>query len=580
MNGETGYYEPQGARGPEKRVYTPAQKWLLLAVLLLGAVFSWVLFGDGLGEVSLRMEGLRYAAFWLTYLAGFYAFTWKTSSKKPVAWLLACLALWLMARYLVYEEQNLNFVNFLAIPLVLMLHAVECAALVPESRQGGYISAYVSGFFVAPFTSLGRFFGALGGALGKKEVDEKRRAVRAGLFVGLMLALIVVPLLISADAAMRAVLEEVFRDIRLGPTVLRIIFALVVAALFYSFIFHHAYEQKPYKAEPYEKRFNGAGVAAAVGVLLGIYVIFAAFQFTYLTGLAGLPAALTYSEYAVQGFSELCAVAAINLAAFALCVTFTPEGKSLRALMLGLLAATVMLLASAMARLVMYIGAYGLTINRILPFWFMLFLFALIGLCAAKLYVPKLKLLRLAAGTFAAFYFALSLLNLDAIVAKSVLARAGARGSLGEGDANLLRYTLSGDAARVLYESPFKYEIYYDVDKADVDKMILGATGQASPAIYPEYAVTENKELNVVELNHNGIVFRPYGIVPDNSLRGTQIGVRDGVPESKICEVKGYPSDEWIIEYLDVFMGGGDMLFKATGITDVPAELEQYKEYE
>ncbi|HPK17214.1 MAG TPA: hypothetical protein PKW41_14565, partial [Clostridia bacterium] len=94
------------------------------------------------------------------------------------------------------------------------------------------------------------------------------------------------------------------------------------------------------------------------------------------------------------------------------------------------------------------------------------------------------------------------------------------------------------------------------------------------------YALTENKELNVVELNHNGIVFRPYGIVPDNSLRGTQIGVRDGVPESKICEVKGYPSDEWIIEYLDVFMGGGDMLFKATGITDVPAELEQYKEYE
>lgn len=471
MNGEQGFYETKGPQKIEKRIYTCAQKWLLLAVLALGAVFSWVLFGDKIDEATLRETGLRYAAFWLTYLAGFYAVTWKTSSKKPVAWLLAFLALWLMARYLVYEEQNLNFLNFLTIPLVLMLHAVECTALVPSERQGGYILAYVCGFFVAPFASLGRFFGALGGAFAKKEADEKRRAVRAGLFIGVMLALVVVPLLISADAAIRAVLEEVFRDIRLGPTVLRIIFALVIAALFYSFIFHQAYEQKPHRAEPYEKRFNGAGVAAAMGVLLGIYAIFAAFQFTYLTGLAGLPAELTYSEYAVQGFSELCFVAAINLAAFALCVTFTPDGKSLRALMLALLAATVMLLASAMARLVMYIDVYGLTIYRILPFWFMLFLFVLIGLCGAKLYVPKLKLLRLAAGTFAAFYFALSLLNLDAIVAKSVLARAEAQGQLEQGDADFLRDTLSGDAARVLLESRFKYDIYYDVEKADVDKV-------------------------------------------------------------------------------------------------------------
>lgn len=112
--------------------------------------------------------------------------------------------------------------------------------------------------------------------------------------------------------------------------------------------------------------------------------------------------------------------------------------------------------------------------------------------------------------------------------------------------------------------------------------IIFGTAGcrPASPAAYPEYAVAENKELNVVELNYGGVVFRPYGNIPDKSLRGDQIGIREGDPESKICEVKGYPSDGWIIEYLDVFMGGGDMLFKATGITDIPSELTQYKEYE
>ncbi len=95
---------------------------------------------------------------------------------------------------------------------------------------------------------------------------------------------------------------------------------------------------------------------------------------------------------------------------------------------------------------------------------------------------------------------------------------------------------------------------------------------------YPEYSVTDNTEY--VELHHNGVDYRPYGVFPDQKYRGKQIGIREGVPKSRICEVKGYDSSEWIIEYLDEFMGGGDMLFKAAGVTEIPEELEQYKEYD
>lgn len=99
-------------------------------------------------------------------------------------------------------------------------------------------------------------------------------------------------------------------------------------------------------------------------------------------------------------------------------------------------------------------------------------------------------------------------------------------------------------------------------------------------AEYPEYEAVENTELNVMELHYNGIVYRPYGVFLDTRFRGKQIGIREGDPESKICEVKGYDCAEWIVEYLDVFMGGGDMLFKAAGVTEIPAELEQYKQYD
>ena len=108
---------------------------------------------------------------------------------------------------------------------------------------------------------------------------------------------------------------------------------------------------------------------------------------------------------------------------------------------------------------------------------------------------------------------------------------------------------------------------------------VLFACGYSDQTEYPVYTVTEDDTIGCIELLHEGISYRPYGII-DRKFRGTQIGFREGVPESKICEVKGYASSEWIVEYLDVFMGGGDMLFKAVGTTQVPAELEQYKQYD
>ena len=96
---------------------------------------------------------------------------------------------------------------------------------------------------------------------------------------------------------------------------------------------------------------------------------------------------------------------------------------------------------------------------------------------------------------------------------------------------------------------------------------------------YPLYAVSENNELGCIELIYNGVVFRPYGVFLNNSLKGGQIGVREDSPQSKIYEVKGYDSNEWIVEYHEVIMGT-NMVLKAVGVTEIPTELEIYKEYD
>ena len=465
---EQQYYEPPRAEAagetpaPEKRVYSPLQRWLLAFTLVLGAIVAFSWFGEGSVFQTIRDFAPAYAAFWAVYAVAFCIANPKRARRPASLFLLSAAAL-LFLRYAVYAQVETNLLNLVVIPLILMLHAVDCAFDVPACREGQYITLYLRGWFVAPFACIGRFFGALGSLFPRGKGNTRGRAVRLGLLCALPVAIFVAALLIQADAVMAYYLSRFLKGLSLGSILPRLLGMLLVAMLFYSFLYAMTWQRPAVLDAPYRKAFDPAGVLAALGLLLAVYAVFAAFQFTYLTGLAGLPAELTYSEYAVRGFQELCAVAAINFIAFGICLAYTKESPALRPALLALLGATALLLLSALYRLMLYIRAYGLTINRILPLWFMLFLLAALVLAAVKLYRPKLRLIRLLAGVLVAWYLCLSALNLDAIIAKSVLADAERKGGLTERNADFLRYELSEDARSVLLESPLREQIYYDV---------------------------------------------------------------------------------------------------------------------
>ncbi len=457
------------ASAPEKRVYAPLQRLMLLFALTLGGIAAFWWFGEAGAFFSGTVRAFvpAYAVFWAVYAAGFCAANPKRALRPSSLFLLAATAL-LFLRYAIYAQAETSLLNLFVIPLLLMLHAVDCSFDVPACREGQYFSLYLRGWFVAPFACIGRFFGALSSLFPRGKGSPRARAVRLGLLCALPVAILVASLLLQADAVMAYYLTNFLKGLSFGSFLPRLAGALLVAMLFYSFLYAMTWQKPAVPDAPYQKAIDPASVLAALGLLLAVYAVFAAFQFTYLTGLAGLPAELTYSEYAVRGFRELCAVAAINFAAFGVCLAFTREHRALRPMLLALLGATALILVSALFRLALYIRAYGLTINRILPLWFMLFLLAVLALCAAKLYRPKLRLIRLLAGVLVAWYLCLSALNLDAIIAKSVLADAERKGGLTETNANLLRYQLSQDARGVLLKSPLREQIYYDVAPEDI----------------------------------------------------------------------------------------------------------------
>ena len=97
---------------------------------------------------------------------------------------------------------------------------------------------------------------------------------------------------------------------------------------------------------------------------------------------------------------------------------------------------------------------------------------------------------------------------------------------------------------------------------------------------YTEFEVSENMELGCIELTAMDTVYRPYGVITNNSFKGGQVGTRNDNPDVKICQVREYSTAEWIVEYSEVFMDGGLMLYKAVGVVDIPEELSKFNQYD
>ena len=77
---------------------------------------------------------------------------------------------------------------------------------------------------------------------------------------------------------------------------------------------------------------------------------------------------------------------------------------------------------------------------------------------------------------------------------------------------------------------------------------------------------------NGASLKRDSITYSFYGALPSDSLRGKQIGIVDGDKKHKVFEMKGFSSDEWIIEYNDVIMSVYSV-YKADTVTEIPDEL-------
>ncbi|HRX58695.1 MAG TPA: DUF4173 domain-containing protein [Eubacteriales bacterium] len=390
----------------QKPAFTKAQLWLLSGVLAVGVLWRIVLENE---------QSWWLGIFWLSAMAVFCLINTRNLAHNAKAIALGVPSVALCVIYMLgYLEAELAVWTFLAIPTCMVTFAVLTTQDVPLRREGAAVRGVLRGVFIKAFTGIPTFFRAIGSLF----CGEKRSAARRtflGLAIGLPLMVVVLALLASADAKMSELIGGLFEHFSVWRWFSRIVWVVAAAMLFYSFFYNMTWGRRDPLPKAVPADWKLAAPAVVIGLLLASYALFIYVQFTYLFG-GTLPVDLTYSEYAREGFWQLIAVALINFTVLGVCFVKSEPSRGIRLLETLLIAASLAVLTSAAWRMLLYVGAYGLTIRRVLTLWFMVYLAYLAVAGIVRVYRERTPLMRISSYVLVYWYLAFVCVDWSALM--------------------------------------------------------------------------------------------------------------------------------------------------------------------
>lgn len=347
---------------------------ILLAALAIGVLAEISLDGPAVGVNVPILTAAMLAGAWLLRRRG--------RAPDPLDAWLPVAALVLAAFVAVRADPFVAFLDVAGAAAFTGASAAAFSGLAVTRRSATAVMATGAWVLEAVLAGTGRALRA--GRPAPTDAPRQRPAwlgpVGRGLVLALPLVLIFAVLFASADPIFRRGFDELlgFR-INLGDLPGRILFVLSVAWLAGGLLSVAATGLPAMERASLGAAASSAtvvrghmlGTTEAIVVLMGIDLVvglFVGLQIAYLFGgLDTLAAAgMTYSDYARRGYFELVAAAALAGGILvALEYEVTRRSRVYVALAIGLVALTIVVLASAALRLQLYQDAYGWTELRV-----------------------------------------------------------------------------------------------------------------------------------------------------------------------------------------------------------------------
>ena len=248
--------------------------------------------------------------------------------------------------------------------------------------------------------------------------------VLIGLACAVPVLLVVVPLLVSSDDAFRGMMNNIFRDTR--NSIFKVILGLGIS----TFVISYGLSLKTGRvAKLKDKQHAGIENIYIISFLSAIALCYCLYLFSQLayffSAFKGfLPdGEITYAQYARKGFFEMCVIAVINLVLVlvALLIARKKDGKvncAVKALATFIGAFTMVIIATAISKMVLYIDAYGMTVLRVTTSAFMVFLCVLFICIILRIYMANINIVKVALLTAGCIVLALGTVNVNAICAR------------------------------------------------------------------------------------------------------------------------------------------------------------------
>ncbi len=174
-------------------------------------------------------------------------------------------------------------------------------------------------------------------------------------------------------------------------------------------------------------------MAALLTPILAVYVLFFISQWDYyISAFSGVrPEELTYAAYAREGFFQLLVVALINVGlSFGAALlsrrrAYDPDRPRrdrthpvIRIYLAVLALMTLVLIATAISKMILYVDTYGMTHRRIYATWFMLLLAVSFVIFLVRQVWTRLNLTGSLVAAALAFFLVLSLVPVDSLIVR------------------------------------------------------------------------------------------------------------------------------------------------------------------
>ncbi len=313
-------------------------------------------------------------------------------------------------------------VRFFAVLVSFLLSLVCFDGMTNDVSHG---NRQTIGIFYSAASTIGNIGTSIKSLFASSDGDKKAIGkVLIGLVCAIPVLIIVIPLLISSDDAFRGMMSNISGNT--FSTILKAIFGIILSL----FAISYGFSLKTGRiTKVKEGKFTGVENVYIISFLSAIAVCYLLYLFSQLayffSAFKGfLPDGdITYAQYARKGFFEMCIIAVINLGLvfFSMLLAKKQNGKvcaGLQIIATFISVFTLIIIATAISKMVLYISEYGMTILRITTSAFMLFLAVVFISVILRIYITKINIVKTALLSAGLIVMLLGTVNVNAICAK------------------------------------------------------------------------------------------------------------------------------------------------------------------